>query len=112
MLLMFRWSWSFFKARPIEGPHILGPSGPGRAPQREDVLKSTLMVQPESRVVESWSMATRSGPTVRAETKGQWRERVSPGGHPPSFHQEEPLENLERKSALAFANPSWISNLL
>lgn len=115
MLLMFRWSWSFFKARPLKA-HTYSGSGQDRAAHHSvrDVLKSTLMVQPV-RVVESWSMATRSGPTVRAGGR-----RKGSGGRGPSRRaptsflstRRSPWENLEQKSALAFANPSWVSNLL
>lgn len=78
MPLMFRWSWSFRKARPLKA-HTYSGSGQDRDTHHSvrEVLKSTLMVQPV-RAVESWSMATRSGPTVRAGGRetGQWRERA------------------------------------
>ena len=95
MLLMLRWSWPFFKARPLK-THMYSGSGQDRDTHHSvrDVLKSTLMVQPV-RVVESWRMATRSGPTV-----GGWEgEKRGSGGRgwsrwaPPwlSFHQDGPL---------------------
>ena len=86
MPLMFRWSWSFLKARPLKA-HTYSGSGQYRDTHHSgrEVLKSTLMVQPV-RAVESWSMATRSGPTVRAGGRetGQWRERAVDVGTRPA----------------------------
>lgn len=107
MLLMFRWSWSLFKARPLK-VHTYSGSGQDRDTHHSvrDVLKSTLMVQPV-RVVESWSMATRSGPTVRVGGRqtGQWRERAveagtrlaffPPGGAPGKIWRKKVLWPLQ-----------------
>jgi hypothetical protein len=64
--LMFRWSPPFFRARPLK-VHTYSGSGQDRDTHHrvKDALKSTLMVHPV-RTVESWRMATRSGPTVGA----------------------------------------------
>ena len=120
MLLMLRWSWPFLKARPLKA-HTYSGSGQDRATHHSvsDVLKSTLMVQPV-RVVESWRMATRSGPTVRAGGKERrpWRERAVGVGAPLHPHQAGAPGgrgggvSLEGTRAQAFPNPTWISSLL
>lgn len=116
MLLMLRWSWPFFKARPLKA-HMYSGSGQDWDTHHsvKDVLKSTLMVQPV-RAVESWRMATRSGPTVSGgrERNGAVEGEGGRGGHPPGFLSTRmgPWEYLEGKRALAFSNPTWISNSL
>lgn len=119
MLLMLRWSWPFFRARPLKA-HTYSGSGQDRDTHHRvrDVLKSTLMVQPV-RVVESWRMATRSGPTVGAGARetGQWREREGRrGGHPwLPVHQAGPLGMSGPsggKRAPASPDPTRIANLL
>lgn len=107
MLLMLRWSWPFFKARPLKA-HMYSGSGQDWDTHHsvKDVLKSTLMVQPV-RAVESWRMATRSGPTVRGgrERNGAVEGEGGRGGHPPGFLSTRmgPWEYLEgRKSSGLF----------
>lgn len=84
MLLMLRWSRPFLRARPLK-THMYSGSGQDWDTHHKvrDVLKSSLMVQPV-RVVESWRMATRSGPTAGAGGRetGQWRDRGIEVGTP------------------------------
>ena len=97
MLLMLRWSRSFFRVRPFKA-HTYSGSGQDRDTHHRvrDVLKSTLMVQPV-RGMESCTMATRSGPTVGAAVReerggrGRGEERWAPRL---SFHQVGPWKDL------------------